>query len=307
MMMPFRSFVAMVSMVGLTACGGGGGPIQIDPPDDFTDQPPAEQRDANENNSPAERADPEDPFEVFGTEAPEEVLSEGSALEETLSEAEEETIVLTGVAIVVDEATGQRVIVRREGVYTAEDESRTLGESPLELTDDVPGAFVVTSSFVQEAIGAVGVVGVATETADMPTEGSATFTGGAVGFVITGDSGVRLSNGQSTVTANFASGLVDVDLNNFSGVSQVSGNVVDTPFDSLTLLEAAIVDGGFTGGILTSTGDNSVAEVIGGNTTIQAEGQFYGINDATGDPAEVGGLIHAQGDTGQIFTSFIAD
>ena len=307
MMMPFRSFVALICVAGLTACGGGGGPVQIDPPEDFEDQQQDEiQRDANENNSPAERADPEDPFEVFGTEAPEDVQTEGSALEETLTEAEEATIVLTGVAIVVDDVTGERVIVRREGV-AADDGSRTLGGVSLDLTDDVAGAFVVTSSFVQESIGAVGVVGVATELADMPTEGTATFTGGAIGFVITGDSGVRLSNGQSTVTANFASGLVDVDLDNFSGVSQVSGNVVDTPFDSLNLSDAAIVDGGFSGGTLTSTGDASVAEVIGANATVQAEGQFYGIDDVTSDPAEVGGLIHAQGDTGQIFTSFIAD
>ncbi len=294
----FRYSVLAVCVGLLSACGGSG-PL-LEP--DFEERETSEQQTAPESQTPSEQADPEDPFEVFGTETPDEVETEESVLEENLAEAETD-IVLTGVAIVRDATTGERIIVRRDGTYVAADGSRTLAGLALTLTNDVPGAFDDTSSFVQS--DAVGVVGVATDLANMPADGDATFTGGAVGFVITGDAGTNLVNGNSTVTVDFAAGTIDATLDGFTPVSQVSEKLVTAPFETLVLESAAISGNGFSGGTLTSTGGTSVANITGDNARLLSEGQFFGAD--AGAPAEVGGLIYTEGDSGKIFSSFIAD
>ncbi len=305
-MMCLVRFSAGILVVGaLSACGGGSGPVQVEDP-----TPPREVQSASGNETPAELADPIEPFEVFGTEEPEEEETAGSVLEATLEASEDDVVVLSGIGIVRDEATGQRILVRRDGEFNRSESSRTLNNLAIDLTDDVPGAFVVTSGFKQEVIGnptMVGVVGVPTKAGDMPTAGSASFSGGAVILAVTPDAGFDMRNGQSVVSVDFATGKASATLSDFTNVSQVSGNLTDAPLDSLVLTDADIVGTGFTGGTVTTTGDLTLAQIVGGNASVQAEGQFFGLTGSGDAPAEVGALIHAEGDSGLIFGSLIAD
>lgn len=299
--------LGLVAALLLSACGGSGGGPALEtfsdvldrPSDTVSDDPPIVA-------APTDTELPADPFDAFGTEEPEEDEPDGSELELTLSESEEATIALTGLAIVVeDSATGERVIVLRNGSYVKEDDTRTLNDNPLTLTSDVPGTFAFASSYFQA--DGPGIVGISVDVEAMPDEGTAVFMGGATGFVITGDAGVDLTNGQSEVNVDFATGSVSVDLTDFQSISQVSGNLVSAPFETINWTGAVIEGAGFERGTVTVDGATPVSDIIGANGRLTAQGQFFGQVDGIDIPAEVGGLIYGEGDDGVIFGEFIAD
>jgi len=99
---------------------------------------------------------------------------------------------------------------------------------------------------------------------------------------------------------------LDAALDNFTSVSIVSDNLADAPFDTILLSDALIEGTGFTGGVISTAGGDTLAEVIGENATALSRGQFYGTNEAGTSPTELGGVVFAEGDNGLLFGSFIA-
>lgn len=305
-----RISLCSLCVLGLVACSGATGPVQQQfdqpllpqqPDPNIVPQPPAPSQQA-----PGGSIGNTDPLDDFGTEPPDEVEADASTLLETLQLTEDVDTTLTGLVVVTDATGDQRVIVRRNGVYTFADEHLTLGDLGVTLSTDIPGAFVATSSMFQT--DGPGLVGFATPLADMPLSGSATFTGGAAGFVITAASGFDLTNGQSLVSVDFGTGGVTTELSGFTDVSQVSGNILSAPLAEIIWRNAQINGAGFSGGTLeTLDGFGDAIDLTGPNTTLQAEGQFFGVNDSVTGPSEVGGLIFAEGENGKVYGSFIAD
>ncbi len=312
-----RFLVCLLAFGLLAACGGSSGPIRFedgnlqgdpDPARDPQDRPAEQEpQTASDNDSASDAVDPEDPMEPFGSEPPAPEEEEGSVLDETLTETEADVIVLTGIGIRRDPTSGQRVLVVEDGVYEASDDSRTLAGVPIELSDDVQGAFVVTSGYIQETTGTTGVVGIPTDPTVLDRTGSARFDGGAVMSIILPDAGFDMRNGQSVVDVDFSNGLVTATLSDFTDISQVSGNLSDAPVDTVVLSGAAIAESGFSGGTLTASGRQSLNDVTGANQVVLSEGHFFGVTEAGDAPLEVGGLILAYGDSGQLTASFIAD
>ncbi len=321
-----RVFASCFALALVAACGGGGGPV-LDPVGQSglqsdSDRPPETDMEtdvaSNEGDSVSEVADPNNQGVVFEGDDP--AVDEGSIKtdpptdEEEASdppEIEEELIALVGIGIRVDEATGQRVLVREDGVHLLPADTRTLAGVAIYLTNDVSGDFEVTSSYVQELTGTTGIVGTPTDVSVMPTIGTAQFNGGAIVTFIIPDGGFDLLDGQSVVDVDFESGRVTAQLSDFLEISKLSGNVptepLTSPIDGVVLTDAIIGGNGFSGGTLTTTGSQSLSDITGGNQTVLSEGQFFGTT-ATGDaPLEVGGIVHARGDSGQITGSFIAN
>ena len=298
-MMNLRNILLSACCLAVAACGGTTGPVQQTVQPDVSPPPPAPAQQA-----PGGSVGNTDPLDDFGTEPPEEVEIEASTLLETLQSADNVDTPLTGLVVVMDADGDERLIVRRDGVYSFADETLTLADLGVTLSSDIPGAFTVASGMFQT--DGPGIVGVATPVADMPLSGSATFTGGAAGFVITAASGFDLINGKSLVTVDFTGKSVTAALSDFTDVSQVSGNGLSAPIAAIIWRDAQINGSGFGGGTLeTRNGFGDAIDLTGPNTTLQAQGQFFGVDAAA--PAEVGGLVFSEGDTGKVFGSFIAD
>lgn len=302
MMSNLRTLLSLICLTVFAACSGGSGPVERVPTAQGED-------DVSDPIAPSQQAtdvftsDP-DPLDDFGTEPPIEVELEASTLLETLDLEGDVDTVLQGLVVVGEGDT--RAIVRRDGVYRFVDETLTLADLPATLSRDIPGAFLVSSGILQ--VDGTGIIGIATADVDVPISGNATYSGGAAGFVVTPAAGFDLTNGQSLVTVAFGTGFVTAELSNFTDISQVSGNTVNAPIAEIILRDAQISGSGFSGGALeTRDGFGDLVNLTGANTTLQAEGQFFGIDADSQLPKEVGGLIYSVGDNGIVFGSFIAD
>lgn len=156
----------------------------------------------------------------------------------------------------------------------------------------------------------IGVGGVVTRTQDMPSSGTATYTGEAVGTLVTGTQGFDLRSGTSTVTARFGSGTsgtVDVTMNGFTVRDQASGATNNAPLDTVAVNGMTISGNGFSGGTLETSLNGSPVNVTGTNTSHLAQGNFFGFETGPSEPDEVGGSLLVRGDSGRVVTTFIAD
>lgn len=152
-----------------------------------------------------------------------------------------------------------------------------------------------------------GIFGVVTRPADIPTTGSATYTGEAAAQLVTSTEGFDLSNGTSTVTADFGSGTVDVTMTGFTATNLATGNAGPAPIDTITATGMQIAGNRFSGGTVSTTNGGATASPTGPNTTAVAQGAFFGYDTANSTPDEVGGIFLMQGDNGIITGGFIAD
>ncbi len=170
-----------------------------------------------------------------------------------------------------------------------------------------------------------GSIGIVTNPADMPTAGSATFTGGAALNYVGGPS-VNLSGdkrliqiGTSAITADFAAGTANVDMT-FSSSYQPQYNLA---YYSLKVTRVSgvglqISGNSMSGGSWTALGGNvsvyqtlpSASEVpvdmvgrplanltAADTTTLISTGSFYGYDPATSGPAELTGRVMVDGYT----------
>jgi hypothetical protein len=293
-----KFFFLSAALMALTACGGSSGPAL----DDVTET--RRTSTGLSTSTPPDVGSTARALDELGTVAPVEVDPTDPALLATLAAITANESAISSVALVTD-ASGDRSILNREGIYARVDGSLSLAGLAAQVNNDVLGDFDSAASFLQD--DAVGIVGLATPAADIRTNGDATYAGGASGFVITGTNGIDLIKGSSVVDVAFGESNVNVTLNDFEGVSQISGLVVNSPVTEIELRNATIDDGGFSGGTLTLFDANGSVNITGSDSTTLAQGQFFGLDADGSTPDEVGGLILSQGTSGTVFGTFIAD
>lgn len=156
----------------------------------------------------------------------------------------------------------------------------------------------------------VAILGVRTRGSDMPTNGSATFTGqGIVARNTNGSSGSFVNQTSSTgdvrLEANFGSRSVTLTMNDLNAL----GSSGEIGFDDLRISGMQIARGSdtFSGGTLTTrdNGGSYGRGVTGANPDLDSRGGFFGGTSAT--PEEAGGTFVLTGDDGVVFGTFVAD
>jgi hypothetical protein len=321
--------VCVIAVSVLSACGGGGGPVERDvvvpttvvddTPDELVKPPtttvlptedepvltPLDPGDDTPTSSAPVAVSAAQALDDLGTVAPVEIDLTDPVLLATLAAIAHNETPISSAVLVTDPATGERSVLTRDGLYARIDGSLHLADLAADVNNDVLGDYENAASFTQS--DAIGIVGLATPVADLRTTGDASYEGGASGFVITGANGVDLIKGRSVVDVAFSVDSVTVTLDDFEGVSQITGFVVDSPVTEMILRNASIADGGFSGGTLTLRDANGMVDITGADTTTLAQGQFFGLNSDGETPDEAGGVILSQGDTGIVFGTFIAD
>lgn len=151
-----------------------------------------------------------------------------------------------------------------------------------------------------------GVFGIATQPADMPTSGGATWAGEAEGTFETSAGITDLDNGTASVTANFASRTVTVRMDGFDTVSRSTGQNSPVGFDAVQISAMDITGNAFSGGTITAQNGNTPISVVGTRQKQSASGRFFGLT-AAGTPDEVGGVGYLRGADGTLSTIFMAD
>lgn len=301
---------AVLSLTILSACGGGSGPVAVNVPIPVPTEPtPVDPADVDLPDDLATSTPPIEneiapSLDGVGTVAPVEIDPSDPVLLATLAAIEANQTVISSAALVTN-TDGSRSVLTREGLYERIDGSLSLADVAAYLNNDVLGDYDNASAFHQA--DAVGIVGLATPLADLRTTGDARFEGGASGFVITGTNGVNLTKGRSVVDVAFGVNRVTVTLDEFEGVSQISGLVVDSPVTEIKLRNAVIADGAFSGGTLSLRDSDGTVDITGSDTTTVAQGQFFGLDADGSTPDEVGGLILSEGTNGIVYGTFIAD
>ena len=154
----------------------------------------------------------------------------------------------------------------------------------------------------------VGIVyGIITDASDVPSSGSANYSGDAFGEIVTSSAGYDLSDGNSSVDVDFGLGTVDVTLDGFSATNSSSGGPTTAPIDTILITGMTISGNRFTGGTFSTELSSAVVDVTGLNTVTDSAGAFYGYNSAGSIPDELGGLFVSQGDDGIIVGGFLSD
>lgn len=331
MMFARKSLFAAFLLGLVAACGGSGGPMQEDlntgagdqlsisqpggtvDSDQETTPDPNHEPDVTADNgsereSSSDKAETENNRDTVNGNEPETVVTGDPGLDEVLEGSEEEVIALVGVAVVVDPDTGNRILVRGDGEYRKTEGTRTFDRLAIVRTNEIPVSSDISSPFIGQAANIGGIIGIETDAAAIPVDGTATFIGGAVATVVLPDEGFDYVNGTSTVDVDFSAATVTATLDGFSVISQLGGKEAEAPpISAIILTDAAITGTGFSGGTVTTTGDMTLEGITGTDGVALAEGQFFGVDEDVGGPAEVGGLIYAEGSDGQIYGSFIAD
>ena len=254
---------------------------------------------------------------------------------ETLTSTASSTSPLAGSAIRSNGTTGTLDVTTTSGTLTHNTGATTVSDGTYSLTDAdgisggvlTDGSSTLTSNGSQGFTGTYeyvraynqtyisggvtydsnGVNGIVTSSTDVPTTGSATYTGEARGVVVTGVQGFDLNNGTSTVNADFGSGTVNATMTGFSATNQATGAAATAPIDTISATGMTISGNGFSGGTITTSNGGVVTSVTGTNTTTAGQGHFFGYDGTNARPDEVGGNILIQGDNGRVLGTFIAD
>lgn len=257
----------------------------------------------------------------------------GPGTYELYSSTAEATSVLSGSALQASNSTGNLVILpvagsltHNTGNLTVDDGDYSLtdpdgpdaqniltdGSSNLTYNDNFSGTYSSVISYQQNyqvsgtGYDVTGLIGIATKNADIPDSGSTTYTGEATAVVVTNSSGFDLESGTSEVAANFGTGTANVTLNGFTSYSQATGLVAPAPIDEIKITNMTINGNGFTNGTATTLNSGSVVDIIGLNNNQTSIGNFFGLNEAGTGPAEVGGHVLMQGDSGIVTGTYLA-
>ncbi len=161
--------------------------------------------------------------------------------------------------------------------------------------------FVSTVPYV-----ATGLYGVVTREADMPTTGTAVFNGEAQASYFDTTSNFDLGEGTSKVTANFADGSVDVEMDSFTITNRDTKASADIGFNGVKISDMRVFGNQFSGGTITTERNSAEVQIITKSTQQNAIGRFFGLT-TSGVPDEVGGIGYLKGDDGTLTTIFIAD
>lgn len=194
------------------------------------------------------------------------------------------------------------------GVYTAAngDEAQVFDASlisqtydhmiPLIVTVDVDGVNHVSQ-------GVFGDISPADIMASSQVFGTATFNGEAA---ITSQNNVagavRHRSSDTVVTANFATGNVDVAMSSITPIAGAAATI-----DHVQITNATIAESGFSGGTATVSlgGVNALPAITSGGDVTSIDGHFFGTSGQL--PDEVGGVLLVEGNTGSVSAVFVAD
>lgn len=245
---------------------------------------------------------------------------------ETLTSTAAKTSTIGGVGIRANSADSTVEVVENNGSITHDTDALTLTDDMYTLTGPdgaggtlSPNTTIDTSSYdyvtvADQAYQTGGVDyyvtfvgGIITAAADMPTTGTATYTGEAAASVITATTGTVLTNGTSTVAADFGAGTVDVTLDSFTALDSTTGTPTVGPVDTIKMTGMTINGNRFAGGTLATESGGGAVDLTGTNTTTQAAGAFFGYDNTNKVPDEVGGFLKSQGDSGIVIGGFVAD
>lgn len=254
---------------------------------------------------------------------------------ETLDSTAATTSTLGGVALRSNNTSGAQEIVTTSGTTTHNTGNTTITDGTHSLTDadgfnggstltdgtstitkdtsDISGTYEYVTIYDQTYTAggvrydSVGVGGVITSAADVPTTGAATYTGDAFGLVVTATQGFDLKNGTSTVSADFAAGTADATMAGFTATDQATGNTATAPIDTISATRMAISGNRFSGGTVITMNGGATVNITGANTRTTAQGAFFGYDASASGPDEVGGLVLQRGDDGIVAGGFIAD
>ncbi len=251
---------------------------------------------------------------------------------ETLDSRADVTSTIGGIVARTNNTTGLVSFVNLSGTLKHDTGATTLSDGTISVTDpdggddngvlsDGTNSLVVGSSGSYDYVTTVrssyieggtsfdtsGFAGVVTSAEDMPSTGGATYTGESQGVLVTATQGFDLNDGSSTVTADFASGTVDVELSGFTVTDQVTGNAAVAPIDTVKVTGMTISGNGFAGGTFATTNAGADVNVTGANTSSQTAGTFFGYDTATKTPDEVAGVTGSRGDDALLGAAFIAD
>lgn len=152
-----------------------------------------------------------------------------------------------------------------------------------------------------------GTAGVVTDARDVPSGGTATYTGGARGTLNDGFALTRLVDGRSVVNADFGAGVVDVEIDGFSGEDIATGRSRPIFLDRIVIEDMAISGNQFSGGRASGTFIGTPSPDIGTVVRTEAEGNFFGFDQGIGAPDEVGGVFDIGGTSGAVTGTFLAD
>ena len=152
-----------------------------------------------------------------------------------------------------------------------------------------------------ETYSSEGVAGIVTADADVPSSGTADYSGVAFGSGATVSGGsFELLSGDAAATVNFLDGTLSLIADGFSDVG--------APVDEVQVTGALIGGASFGGGTILLLNDGSSADdILGGNVQSQFGGSFYGYDDTLDIPDELGGMLLKAGDDGYIALYFAAD
>ncbi|MEE9454245.1 MAG: transferrin-binding protein-like solute binding protein [Paracoccaceae bacterium] len=282
---PYLSIVPLAAILGISGCGAPG--------------------DSTPGNGP-----PPSSYETLDSTAAVTSTLGGTGLKGNLSNLDVELVSLTGT---LAHDTGAMAVT--DGTYSLSgivDASGNLTDGNAEIKfGSVPGTYSYTQTYVllYESGGGeyavVGVDGIITHPAHVPSTGSGTYIGGAVGSINSGTTIIDLTNGTSTVGVDFGAGTVDVTLTGFTPVHD-SGPVIPVPIDTISVTGMNISGNSFSGGTLSTLNGGTTVDITGANRVDLAEGRFFGYDTATLQPVEVGGVIMTAGDSGAVVGVFIA-
>eukprot|EP01013_Petalomonas_cantuscygni_P039743 TRINITY_DN71303_c0_g1_i1.p1 TRINITY_DN71303_c0_g1~~TRINITY_DN71303_c0_g1_i1.p1 ORF type:complete len:308 (-),score=76.94 TRINITY_DN71303_c0_g1_i1:815-1738(-) len=300
-MLNLHRYTALVAVSLLAACGGGGG--GGGPQTVFTSQTFNEFEVAGDSTVRAVGMTRNAGGEVTGNENRQGTLTR-------------ETQALEIAGLVID-ADGVPVI-DGERAQAWSDGSTTVNSNLQPATAAIFNGsydFFLPVEVTRSGGGAeVYLVGVSSRTADLPATGSAVFSGqasvGGIDDGAGGGSGAFKATGDTTLTANFGTGLVDVVMDSLQGTG--------APIDRIEIANMDITDN--AGDAIFSSADLSAITMFDGQTEVtpigvltdfDSTGAFFGgENTAAGaplGPVEAGGTFYATGPDGQIWGIFAAD
>lgn len=148
----------------------------------------------------------------------------------------------------------------------------------------------------------IGVGGIVTQEADMPTSGVAFYTGDAGGLGVDSLGTFELANGAADLTAYFGgAGQVDLVISGLMGYDSSTN-----PWNAGGIeITGMTIDGNtFTGGVA-----NEQFEQInvGSDVDVFVDGTFFGFDDGIDAPDEVGGIILLTSTDAEIYLDFLAE
>lgn len=193
------------------------------------------------------------------------------------------------------------------GSFDAEQQTAAIDGGTITLIADTT-SFVAMYSIESALLSTSGVMGVPTTSSDFPTSGIVSYAAGSSIIGINdGDAFYNLT-GSAVADVTFGSGSGDVDLTftalNGTREGTTSGSTNVTEVGTITIDNAVIANGVFTGG--TATLDSTqITATLSGNEIVSTSGGFYGPG-----ADEIGGVFVIDDTAGGSITlqgSFVAD